>query len=647
MALTKEIINLLPKAHYMTAPRLLGCAGLFLVTACSSMDDRLGDLSEMPSWQYQVPQDISQKWDVELRKQIGQKTPIATPKKGPIITECDQEAADPLDRNKTVAGTLIEDISIRKAIRACGYIVDEYPDIERFQYQLARALARSGKTEQALEMLTELAENNYIAAQDILGSLYLSRARALNLPFTSAVKWMSRAAKNDSLSSQWLLASLIIQGAVDPVSLEDTRFNNQTDLSNYANPAKKTEDSDQNEPEEKADESEDPDSTEDESDDTESESIEDSEEETENTEEAESKDTQTAEKQDPPLTEEEIAKQKRATRQKEGLKRLSQTARAGHPGAMRRIGELLLNSQSSYGNPGLGAKYLAAAAFKEEPEAQFLFSLLLKEGYGVSRDDEEAFEWLKKSSEWGHPLAQAMLSAEYMGMTWISEDPAKAYFWGSLSAKSGLEKAEPLKIVAGEKLSPESRDSLDRLIQRWKPKTPLPDFSKFTLVDGSLASDNAKEEETEEETPETEETDSGEKADTPVSDAKSEESEAENTDQDNVSTDTDAEAEDAKIDEENSSDTVSESSVELEEQITEESDQSDTSVSEIISDSAETDDQSVAPPILTKASLEKTETSDVEIVDNQDSASSVSNKSRLEQLLEEVEREYNLEKTNP
>ena len=674
MTLTKEIMDCLPKAHYMTISRLLGCAGLFLITACASMDDRLGDLSEMPSWQYQVPQNISQRWDVELRKQIGQKTPISTPKKGPIITECDQEAADPLDRNKTVNGVLIEDISIRKAIRACGYIVDEYPDIERFQYQLARAMARSGKTEQALEMLTELAENNYVAAQDILGSLYLSRARALNLPFTSAVKWMSRAAKNESLSSQWLLASLIIQGAIDPVSLEDMRFGSQTDLSNYAEPAKTAKKSDKDASDEETDkaaESEnDPESESDDESDAKSdnesdnesgddaENVTDSDEDTEDSDDAEQKETQTAEEQEPPLSEEEIAKRKRSIRQKEGIKRLSQTARAGHPGAMRRIGELLLNSQSNYGNPGLGAKYLAAAAFKEEPEAQFLFSLLLKEGYGVSRDDEEAFEWLQKSSEWGHPLAQAMLSAEYLGMTWISEDPAKAYFWGSLSAQSGLEKAEPFKTVAGEKLSDESRHSLDRLVQRWKPRTPLPDFSKFTLVDGSLSS-ASESEEPESEEPESEEPKQAENEGAEEEAEADSESESDFGGSKEEDTDQDSSSDEAATDEKNEEDETSADSHQTDENIeeTEISDLGDTETGseENNSDISHQDvdsDKPTSTPILTKASLDSVETTDTKNIDIEDtsensSAAPSSNKSRLEQLLEEVEKEYNLEKDNP
>ncbi len=576
--------------------KCLAALGFLSMASCTSLDDRLGDLSEMPSWQYDVPQAISQNWDVELRNQIGKKTPISTPKKGPIITECDQVAADPLDRHKTVSGTLIENISIRKAIRACGYIVDEYPDIERFKYQLARAMARGGKTEQALKMLTELAENNYVAAQDILGSLYLSRARSLNLPFDAAVKWMKKASENGSLSSQWLLATLIIQGAIDPVTLEDTRFA-QTDLSQYKSKIetaqttdKNTDDSEQNEA-----------INEDDSD----------------AEKSESKEVE--------LSEEEKQKQKRQLQQKEGLKRLSQTARAGHPGAMRRIGELLLNSDSNYGNPGLGAKYLAAAAFKEEPEAQFLFSLLLKEGYGVSRDDEEAFEWLQKSSQWGHPLAQAMLSAEYLGMTWISEDPAKAYFWSSLSVKAGLEKSRPLQEVSGEKLSIPSRKSLDRFIQRWKPKADLPDFSTFTLVDGSLTS-GIKDQEND--------------ADTEIAPQNDPEAEV------------DPEAEklpENKVDEpeletesEIGSDTRNQTETVIE----------DTPISqdEAVFGVNNISDTETLQPILTKTSTIAQEESDTSQLQESTPPTSLTKlpdlssppKSKLEQLLEEVEKEYNL-----
>ncbi|MCF4167697.1 sel1 repeat family protein [Zavarzinia compransoris] len=89
------------------------------------------------------------------------------------ITECDRLAASPtdVDRPAPVKGVAIIAIDVRAAVPACREAMAANPEIARYKYQLARALA-PGNDQMVAEsttLLTEAAEAGYPDAMYFLG----------------------------------------------------------------------------------------------------------------------------------------------------------------------------------------------------------------------------------------------------------------------------------------------------------------------------------------------------------------------------------------------------------------------------------------------------------------------------------------------
>lgn len=87
-------------------------------------------------------------------------------------TECDFAAAHPFDFNRIVQSIVWDRLDGSKALESCRRAVQEAPDNPRLLFQLGRAEQRSGTSDNALKIFTDLASKNYTpayaAAADIL-----------------------------------------------------------------------------------------------------------------------------------------------------------------------------------------------------------------------------------------------------------------------------------------------------------------------------------------------------------------------------------------------------------------------------------------------------------------------------------------------
>lgn len=90
----------------------------------------------------------------------------------PKVDPSDELAAHPADPDRMAAGVALEKIVPKLALNACEKAVAEHPKVARFHYQLGRALAASGRPEEALESYEKAAAMGYRMANYNLGLCY-------------------------------------------------------------------------------------------------------------------------------------------------------------------------------------------------------------------------------------------------------------------------------------------------------------------------------------------------------------------------------------------------------------------------------------------------------------------------------------------
>lgn len=94
------------------------------------------------------------------------------------------------------------------------------------------------------------------------------------------------------------------------------------------------------------------------------------------------------------------------------------------------------------------------ASFKNHPDANFLLSMMYKDGNGVEQDMRESFRFAEKAAYQGHFRAQYLLATKYAFGNGSSQDYYKAYAWSNLAA-SDIDKAIELRDDIAEILTDE------------------------------------------------------------------------------------------------------------------------------------------------------------------------------------------------
>jgi serine/threonine protein kinase/TPR repeat protein len=88
-----------------------------------------------------------------------------------IAHRCDRLAAGPGDPAAPPPGVAFPAIDAERAVAACRAAVERYPEVDRFPYQLSRALAAADRRAEAMETLRRAADRGHRAAIDQLARL--------------------------------------------------------------------------------------------------------------------------------------------------------------------------------------------------------------------------------------------------------------------------------------------------------------------------------------------------------------------------------------------------------------------------------------------------------------------------------------------
>lgn len=132
------------------------------------------------------------------------------------VTECDTLAAHPADPNKVAPGAQWDTMGDgRAAVYACEAATKQYPQSLRLRFQLARALLRAKRSDDAIPMLMDVADKGYKIAFSNLGGMYLFDRNQPN----EALKWFERGVKAGDEASEYHLAEMYMDGLGVPQSM--------------------------------------------------------------------------------------------------------------------------------------------------------------------------------------------------------------------------------------------------------------------------------------------------------------------------------------------------------------------------------------------------------------------------------------------
>lgn len=127
------------------------------------------------------------------------------------ITDCDRFAAHPNDPNKVAGGMDWDDLNPEKAIPACELAVSNSPDDPRLVYQLGRSLDKAERQGEAIEWYRKSANQNYSAAQYILGRLH-SKGEGVVQDDVESTVWYRKAAEQGHIYGEYYLGIAYSKG---------------------------------------------------------------------------------------------------------------------------------------------------------------------------------------------------------------------------------------------------------------------------------------------------------------------------------------------------------------------------------------------------------------------------------------------------
>jgi uncharacterized protein len=110
------------------------------------------------------------------------------------LDPCDRRAANPDDPQRVVSGAPFFQMDGPAAVEACRTAAERYPDIARFRYQLALALARTKQFAEAAIAILPAANAGYAAAEADLGYL-LREGLGVDRDAVGALRWAMLAAQ--------------------------------------------------------------------------------------------------------------------------------------------------------------------------------------------------------------------------------------------------------------------------------------------------------------------------------------------------------------------------------------------------------------------------------------------------------------------
>ena len=127
-------------------------------------------------------------------------------------------------------------------------------------------------------------------------------------------------------------------------------------------------------------------------------------------------------------------------------------------------------------NPEKALRYYKQAAELGSPYARYCLATCYADGFGVPKDDVEAFKWFLKSALQkppGFSGAQNNLGICYERGLGVSRDLVQAYKWLRLAADGEVEPAKKAATDIAALLSSSQFETAQRLYREFKDSHPL------------------------------------------------------------------------------------------------------------------------------------------------------------------------------
>lgn len=148
----------------------------------------------------------------------------------------------------------------------------------------------------------------------------------------------------------------------------------------------------------------------------------------------------------------------------EAAKWWSKSAAGGFAQAQYNLGVLYERGQGVPRSDAEAAAWYARAARQGLAAAEYNMGVFSEKGRGVQQNLPEAIAWYRKAGEQGNADAQYNLGALYAR----ERQPAEAYFWLSLVAKTGDHGAEQLRDQVAAQLAPAQADEVRRRVNSFR-----------------------------------------------------------------------------------------------------------------------------------------------------------------------------------
>ena len=150
--------------------------------------------------------------------------------------------------------------------------------------------------------------------------------------------------------------------------------------------------------------------------------------------------------------------------------KLLQLAELGDSNAQARIAWMYRNGEGVEKNDQLAFQWMKKSAEKGDSVAQDNLGVFYRDGIGTEINKAEAVSWFKKSALQGNPEGQGNLGQALIDGSGVERNYYLGYVWSGISAKSGKsEFAKNNLVQVGGALKPEERDKADQVIADWTP----------------------------------------------------------------------------------------------------------------------------------------------------------------------------------
>jgi hypothetical protein len=127
------------------------------------------------------------------------------------VTNCDTYGGSEQDPQRKTAGMPFDLLNPAVAIPSCEAAAGEYPNSNRFAFQLGRAYLKANNFEQAVASLHKAAEQGYAAAQKYLGLIY-ENGQGVQKDDAQSFVWYQKAAEQGDAPSQFKLGMMYESG---------------------------------------------------------------------------------------------------------------------------------------------------------------------------------------------------------------------------------------------------------------------------------------------------------------------------------------------------------------------------------------------------------------------------------------------------